>query len=167
MKQVETELWSRRKFVQLSTAAAIAASTAGYAEDTAAKPQRSMMGAAFEKREPRIAFVGTGGRGTSLLRNVLAADGQVVALCDIVRSKAEKAAALVVKKGQQQPELYTDSDRIFEKMLDRRDIDLVVVATPWNWHAPVALYGMQHGKDVAIEVPVVNNIELCCNIVKT
>jgi predicted dehydrogenase len=167
MKQVETELWSRRKFVQLSAAAAIVASTAGHAEDKTARPQRSMIGAAFEKREPRIAFVGTGGRGTSLLRNVLAADGQVVALCDIVRSKAENAAALVVKKGQQQPELYTDSDRIFEKMLDRKDIDLVIVATPWNWHAPVALYGMQHGKDVAIEVPGVTTIEDCWKIVKT
>ena len=100
MKQVETDLWSRRKFVQLSAAAAIAASTAGYAEDKAAKPRRSMIGAPFEKREPRIAFVGTGGRGTSLLRNVLAAAGHVVALCDIVRSKAEKAAELVVKAGQ-------------------------------------------------------------------
>lgn len=167
MKELETELWSRRKFVQLGAATAIAASTAGHAEETTAKPKRSMMGAAFEKREPRIAFVGTGGRGTSLLRNVLAADGQVVALCDIVRSKAENAASLVVKKGQKQPELFTDSDRIFEKMLDRKDIDLVIVATPWNWHAPVAVYGMEHGKDVAIEVPGVTTIEECWKIVKT
>jgi hypothetical protein len=167
MKLLGTELWSRRKFVQLSAAAAITASTAGYAEDKAAKPQRSMMGSAFEKREPRIAIVGTGGRGTSLLRNLLAADGQVVALCDIVRSKAEAAAALVVKTGQRPPELYTDSDRIFEKMLDRKDIDLVIVATPWNWHAPMALYAMQHDKDVAIEVPGVTTIEDCWKIVKT
>jgi hypothetical protein len=101
------------------------------------------------------------------LRNVLAAGGQVVALCDIVRSKAEAAGALVTQKGQRQPELYTGSDRVFEKMLDRKDIDLVIVATPWSWHAPVALYGMEHGKDVAIEVPGVTTIDDCWKIVNT
>ena len=52
-------------------------------------------------------------------------------------------------------------------MLDRSDLDLVIVATPWKWHAPMALYGMQHGKDVAVEVPGVTTIEDCWNIVKT
>jgi predicted dehydrogenase len=167
MKEIETELWTRRRFVQLSAAAAIAASATGYAEEESAQPHRSMMEVAFDKREPRIAFVGTGGRGTSLLRNVLAADGQVVALCDIVQAKAEAAGALVVQKGQKKPELFTGSDRIFEKMLDRKDIDLVIVATPWNWHGPIALYGMEHGKDVAIEVPGVTTIEDCWKIVNT
>jgi predicted dehydrogenase len=72
-----------------------------------------------------------------------------------------------VQQGQKQPELYTDGDHAYEKMLDRSDIDLVIVATPWSWHAPMALYGMQHGKDVAIEVPGVTTIEDCWNIVNT
>lgn len=167
MSEIETDLWSRRRFIQVSAGAAIAASAAGHAEGQADKPHRSMMGVAFEKREPRIGIVGTGGRGTSLLGDILAANGQVVALCDIVRSKAENAGALVVKQGQKLPDLYTDGDHAYEKMLDRSDIDLVIVATPWSWHAPMALYGMQHGKDVAIEVPGVTTIEDCWNIVNT
>lgn len=165
MKEIETEQWSRRRFIQVSATAAIAAGAVAGAEEQAGKPNRSMMGIAFEKREPRIAIVGTGGRGTSLLGEILAADGKVVALCDIVRAKAEAAGALVVKLGQKQPDLYTDGDHAYEKMLDRSDIDLVVVATPWNWHAPMALYGMQHGKDVAVEVPGVTTIEDCWKIV--
>jgi hypothetical protein len=103
MKETETELWSRRRFMQVSAGAAIAASAAVHAEEQNSKPHRSMMDAAFEKREPRIGIIGTGGRATSLLRNILAADGKVVALCDIVRSKAEATGALVVEKGQKQP----------------------------------------------------------------
>ncbi len=167
MKKIETELWSRRRFIQVSATAAIAASAAAHAEEQAGKPHRSMMGVAFEKREPRIAIVGTGGRGTSLLHNILAADGQVVALCDVVRSKAEVAGVLVATAGQKQPELYTDSDHAYEKMLDRDDIDLAIVATPWSWHAPMALYAMLHGKHVAVEVPGVTTIEDCWDIVNT
>ncbi len=167
MKELETELWSRRRFMQVSAGAAIAASTVAHADEPTGKAHRSMMNVAFEKREPRIAIIGTGGRGTSLLGEILAADGQVVALCDIVRSKAEAAGDLVVKKGQKQPDLYTDGDHAYEKMLDRSDVDLVIVATPWSWHAPMALYAMQHGKDVAIEVPGVTTIDDCWNIVKT
>ena len=167
MKELETELWSRRRFMQVSAGAAIAASAAAYADEQSGKPHRSMMNVAFEKREPRIGFIGTGGRGTSLLREVLAADGRVVALCDVVHSKAEAAGALVVEKGQPQPTLFTAGDHDYEKMLGQNDVDLVIVATPWKWHAPMALYGMQHGKDVAIEVPGVTTIEDCWNIVKT
>jgi hypothetical protein len=167
MKEFSTELWSRRRFIQTSAGAAIAAGAAAHAEAQNEKPHRSMMNVAFEKREPRIGIIGNGGRGTSLLGDILAAGGQVVALCDIVPAKAEKSAHLVVDKGQKQPDLYTDGDHAYEKMLDRGDLDLVIVATPWNWHAPMALYAMQHGKDVGIEVPGVTTIEDCWNIVKT
>jgi predicted dehydrogenase len=167
MTEVEAQLWSRRRFIQISASAAIVASTVGNAEVQTDKPHRSMIDVKFDKREPRIAFIGTGGRGTSLLRNVLAADGKVVALCDVVPSHAEAAAALVEKAGQKRPDLYTDDDHIYEKMLNRTDIDLVIIATPWNWHAPMALCGMQQRKDVAMEVPGVTTIEDCWKIVNT
>ena len=99
MNEIEAGLWSRRRFMQVSAGAAIAASAAAHAEEQSSKPHRSMMDVAFVKREPRIGIVGTGGRGTSLLGNILAADGKVVALCDVVRAKAEAAGALVVAEG--------------------------------------------------------------------
>jgi predicted dehydrogenase len=168
MKELGTEIFSRRRFVQLGAAAAVTASaTYGVASEDESKPHRSMMNVAFEKREPRIAMVGLGGRGTSLLKDLLAADAKIVALCDIVQSKAEEAGALVVKSGQKQPELYTGSDRIYEKMMDRKDVDFLIIATPWSWHAPMALYGMRSGKDVAVEVPGVTTLEDCWKIVKT
>lgn len=166
MKVCETEGWTRRRFMQAGAAASIvAAGSTGLAEGKAESPRRSMVGVPFEKRNPRIAVIGTGGRGTSLLGDMLAADAQVVALCDIVAPKAQAAAAMVVKTGQKQPDIYTDGTHAYEKMLDRKDIDLVIVATPWAWHAPQALYAMKQGKDVAIEVPGVTTIDDCWKIV--
>lgn len=167
MNETEAGMWSRRRFIQVSAGAVLAANAVAQAEEQSRQPQRSMMDVPFEKREPRIGIIGTGGRGTSLLHDVLAADGKVVALCDVVRAKAEAAADFVVQKGQARPELYTGDEHIYEKMLDRTDIDLVIIATPWKWHAPMALYGMEHGKDVAVEVPGVTTIEDCWKIVNT
>lgn len=160
-------MWTRRRFMQVGAASAAVLTTAGPAEGEDAPAHRSMMDAAFEKREPRVAVIGTGGRGTSLLGNLLAADARVVALSDVVKSKAEHAAGMVVAAGQKSPALYTDGPHHYEALLERKDVDLVIVATPWSWHAPMALTAMKQGKDAAIEVPGVTTIEDCWKIVKT
>jgi predicted dehydrogenase len=159
--------WTRRRFVQMGAITALAAGPLSSVDLRADAPLRSMIGVAFKKRDPRIAIIGTGGRGTSLLGDLLAANAQVVALCDIVAAKAQAAGASVVKAGQKQPDLFTNGPHDFERMLKRTDIDFVVVATPWTWHAPMALVAMKEGKDVAIEVPGVTTIEECWNIVNT
>jgi predicted dehydrogenase len=159
--------WSRRKFVQMGAATAISANMMNLAHAEEASSYRTMIDVSFDKRNPRIAMIGVGGRGTSLLGNLLAADGQVVAVCDIVKEKAQHAASMVVASGQKSPELYTDGPHAFESMLGKNDIDLVLVATPWSWHAEMAIAAMKHGKDVAIEVPGVTTIEDCWKIVQT
>ncbi len=97
------ESWTRRRFVQMGAASAVSLSmmNRSHAEQAAARA-RSMMDVPFEKREPRVAMIGLGGRGTSLLGNLLAADAQVVALCDIVKEKAEHGPGLVVAAGQKE-----------------------------------------------------------------
>lgn len=164
----EFELWTRRKFVQTGTscAAALGLASRTFGQNVS-NSSTSMTDVPFGKREPRIAFVGVGGRGTSLLKNVLAAEGKVVGVCDLVQEKAAAASALVAAKGQQKPEIYTDGPHAFEKMLVRKDIDFVIVATPWVWHGPIALFAMTHGQDVAIEVPGVVTLEECWKIVET
>ena len=158
---------TRRRFVQLGAATAVTAGAWVNADAESHPAHRSMIGVPFEKRNPRIAIIGTGGRGTSLLENLLVADAQIVALCDIVAEKAQKAAAMVVKAGQKQPELYTQGPHDYERLLKRGDVDLAIVATPWDWHAPQALCAMNEGKDVAVEVPGVTTLEDCWKIVDT
>ena len=160
-------LWTRRRLLQVGAASAVTLSAVDLAKAAETSARNSMMEVKFEKREPRVAMIGTGGRGTSLLGLLLAADAQVVAICDIVKEKAEHAAGLVTAAGQKAPELYTDGPHHFEALCARKDIDFVLVATPWNWHYPMAIAAMKGGKDVAIEVPGVTTIEECWNIVRT
>ncbi len=155
-----------------AAASALGAGVAPVSEAEAASPASStratgsMIGVPFASREPRLAVIGTGGRGTSLLKNLLAANAQVVSLCDVVKDKAEYSASLVAAAGQQKPQIYTDGPHAFESLLQRRDIDLVIVATPWIWHAEMAISAMKQGKDVCVEVPAVRTLEECWAIVQ-
>jgi predicted dehydrogenase len=120
-----------------------------------------------EGKEPGIGIIGVGGRGTSLLEDLLAANGNVRAICDIVPDKAKHAQQLIEKAGQPTPELYTQSDHAYEQLVARDDLDIVIIATPWLWHVPMAVAGMQKGKHVAVEVPAATTIEDCWRLVDT
>ena len=118
-------------------------------------------------KDPRIGFIGVGGRGTGLLGWFLAQNAQVVAVCDVVPEKAEHAGQLVEKAGQKAPQLYTKGPHDYEQLTARNDLDLVVIATPWNWHTPMALSAMENGKHAAVEVPLAYTLEDLWKLVDT
>ncbi len=130
---------------------------------------KSMMGVPFEAKDKvRIAIVGTGLRGSSVLGEFLAIDNvQITALCDIVPEKVARAAKRVVAAGQPEPAMFTAGDHDFENLVKRDDIDFVYTATPWPWHTPVALAAMKAGKHVGTEVPVAMSLEQCWELVDT
>lgn len=128
---------------------------------------RSMADVPYERKDPRVAFIGVGGRGTSLLRNLLAADGKIVAICDIAVDHATRAQKLIVDANQPSPEIYTRGEHDYERLVQRDDIDLVIIATPWKWHAPMAVAAMEHGKHTCVEVPGVRTLDECWQIVHT
>src|SRR5688500_15398830 len=102
----------------------------------------------------RIALAGLGGRGNDLLREAVALDKvQVVALVDPDGNRAEKAAAEVVKRAGNRPRLESDLRRV----LDDKEIDAVAIASTNHWHALLAIWSMQAGKDVYVEKPVSHN----------
>ena len=47
------------------------------------------------------------------------------------------------------------------------DIDLIYITAPWSWHTPMAVYAMEHGKHVAVEVPAAVTIDQCWQLVET
>jgi len=102
---------SRRSFLQAGAASAIALGlspvNATAQSPTAHKQASSMMNIPFAAKEPQLGIIGVGGRGTSLLEDLLAASAKVSAICDIVPDKAKHAQELVEKAGQHAPELYT------------------------------------------------------------
>jgi hypothetical protein len=129
----------------------------------------SMLGVPFEKHAvARIAIVGTGLRGRSVLNELLAIEGvEITALADIVPEKAQRAAAMVTKAGKKAPELFTNGERDYERLVQRNDIDFVYTATPWPWHTPVMLAAMNAGKHTASEVPSAMSVEDCWKLVDT
>ncbi len=108
----------------------------------------------------RVAFIGTGNRGTGHVRQMSALypKAKVVAICDIREEKAKASADYLKTKGQK-ADVYSGKEDSWKEMVKRDDIDLVIIATPWNDHAPMSIYCMQQGKHVGCEVPLAVSLE--------
>ena len=98
-----------------------------------------------------LGFIGVGGMGSGLL-NIFKGfpDVRVAAVCDVYEPHARRAQSAADGK----PEVYHD----FRKLLDRKDIDAVVIATPDHWHAIPTILACQAGKDVYCEKPLTHRI---------
>jgi predicted dehydrogenase len=119
----------------------------------------------------RVGIIGLGNRGNTLLEmfqylveNEMA---EVIALSDISEEKVTKAAEKLAVWQSKKPVLYHKSETEWEKLAKRDDIDLVIIATPWDLHTPMAIYSMENGKHVGSEVPVSSTIEDCWKIIET
>ena len=116
--------------------------------------QFNMSGYAAPKIETvRVGFIGLGQRGPTHLNAMTKLDGvSIVGLCDTQEASVNKAQKLIEKSGQK-PTLYFGDKDAWKKLCDRKDVDLIYIATPWALHVPMAVYAMEQGKHVAIEVP--------------
>jgi hypothetical protein len=130
---------------------------------------KSVIGMKFEPRDTvRLGVIGVGGRGTGMLSNFLAIPHvQVNAICDSAKDHATRAQQMVEKSSGKSPDIYTNGEHDFENLCKRDDLDFIYVATPWDWHAPMALAAMNAGKHAGVEVPAINTIEECQQIVDT
>ncbi len=128
----------------------------------------TMMGVPFEARERvRLGIIGVGGRGSSLLRDLLAVENvEVKAICDLVPEKVAKAQKAVTDAGQPQPTGFSKGEEDF-RHLTQLDLDIVYIATPWNWHVPMAISAMKNGKHAAVEVPACTTLQECWEVVDT
>jgi predicted dehydrogenase len=135
---------------------------------TTDRANATMIGVPFEAREQvRLGIVGVGGRGTSLLHDLLAIEKvEIKAICDLVPEKVARAQKAVTNAGQPQPRDFSKGEWDF-KNLTKLDLDIVYIATPWNWHVPMALNAMQNGKHAAVEVPACSTLKECWDLVDT
>ena len=149
----------------------LSARTSEIANKTATKSANAamtMMGVPFEARERvRLGIIGVGGRGTNLLDDLLAVDKvDIKAICDLVPEKVARAQKAVTKAGQPEPAGFSKGELDF-KNLTELDLDIVYIATPWNWHVPMAVAAMKNGKHAAVEVPACTTLQECWEIVDT
>jgi len=124
---------------------------------------------AFEPHENvRMGLIGCGGRGSGMLREYLGVEGlTVTAVCDVVKDAALHAQAVVERAGQHPPAVFANGERDFENLLKRDDVDFAYIATPWDWHVPMAVAAMNGGKHAFVEVPAAFSIEDCWKLVDT
>ncbi|BCS34783.1 dehydrogenase [Luteitalea sp. TBR-22] len=130
---------------QLLEAGASIATSAALASRVAAQPQIVVPAAPVPNAIP-TAVIGTGGRGTQDLRSVLEL-GKVVALCD---TKADRLSAAATLAARDTPTTVSD----WRRVIDRKDVEAVVIATPPHLHAEMAVAALQSGKHVYCEKPV-------------
>lgn len=125
--------WNRREFAKtlaFATAAAGLSPRASNANDRV-----------------RLGFIGLGNRGDQVLDAFLSQpDTQIVAICDISQPYLDFAA----KKIGTQPRQYKD----YRNLIEQKDVDAVVIATPDHWHALQTIHACQAGKDVYVEKPL-------------
>jgi hypothetical protein len=94
-----------------------------------------MTGIPFEAREQvHLGIIGVGGRGTSLLQDLLAIEKvEVKAICDLVGEKVARAQKAVTEAGQPDPAGFSKGECDFKNLI-QLELDIVYTATPWNWH---------------------------------
>jgi predicted dehydrogenase len=116
----------------------------------------------------RIGYVGIGSRGSWAVTRMLNMKGvEIKALCDVRESAVKQNQGTLQKAGWPAAAEYYGNVNAFKKMCDRDDIDLLYIATPWEWHTPMAVYAMEHGKHVAVEVPAARTMEEAWKLVET
>jgi len=82
---------------------------------------------------------------------------ECVALCDIDKSMLDNRKAELIKMGKKEPALFGD----YRKLLERKDIDAVIIGTPDHWHCLHMVDACAAGKDVYVEKPIANSIAEC------
>ena len=92
---------------------------------------------------------------------------EVVAVCDKREDRATQAADEWEKGRGKRPMVYSGSEQVWEQMVARDDIDVVYIATPWDWHVPMCLRTMEHGKHAFVEVAAAVSVADCWQLVNT
>jgi predicted dehydrogenase len=139
---------NRRDFVKSAVGAGIALKTFGHA--------RGVMGNTTSPNDHiNVALIGVGGRGHDLLGWVMKTGEQpntparVVAVSDVYGKRLRAAKETAKCDG------YLD----YREILERKDVDAVIIATPDHWHARIAIEAMDKGKDVYLEKPMTHTVE--------
>ncbi len=115
----------------------------------------------------KIGLIGLGQRGLATLRRYqFIQDAEITALGDLSREAVEEGKRLIASQSGREVTVYSGVSQ-WRKICDLNDIDLVYICTDWSSHARMAVYAMQRGKHVALEVPAAMSVRECWEIVET
>lgn len=161
----------RRDFLKtLGTTAALAALPSAAPATAANTPSpraetATYMGdfAAPALEKLKVAIIGVGARGPTHLEHLAAAEGtEFVGICDLYEDAVQRWKAEVLKadgERHKNVKTYSGDKLAYKKMLAETKPDAVWIATPWEWHAPMAISCMEAGAHAFVEVPMATTLE--------
>lgn len=137
-------------------------------EPAPAKGQEDMLLFAADPIDTvRTGFIGLGMRGPDAVRRFTYIDGaKVVALCDLEADRVARSQEILAGRGKPAAAEYSGEDG-WKQLCERDDIDLVYICTNWQTHVDMAVYAMECGKHVAVEVPAAMSVAECWKLVDT
>src|SRR5256714_5793873 len=146
---------TRRKFLGKSTlAVSLAPATLGCLSFPFVRSARAGEPGANEKI--RLGLIGSGGMGQGDLECFfLNPEVDCAVVCDVDDAHIAKGVEICEKKRERKP----DTTKEFRRVLDRKDVDVVLIATPDHWHALPTVQACQAGKDVYVEKPLAKTID--------
>jgi predicted dehydrogenase len=160
---------NRREFIRKSTFAGMTAVGLSVTGSTllAGQDEKDKNKKSEKNGMVRAGFIGVGSRGRSHVHDTLSIPNvEIVAICDIQQDSIEEAKKIILGKGRKEPKIYTGNERVFENMLKNEQLDSVIIATPWEWHVPMAVASMRAGVPyTGIEVSAANTLEECWDLV--
>lgn len=132
------------------------------------KQRFNMSGYAAPKIETvRVGIIGLGMRGPGAVNRISHIDGvEIKGLSDLIPDRVDSAKKSL-NSSRHNPTSYSGSEDAWKALCDRDDIDLIYICTPWHIHTPMAVYAMEAGKHVAVEVPAAVTVDECWQLVET
>ncbi len=116
----------------------------------------------------RLGFIGVGMRGRNHVEQALyRPDVEINAICDIDPAAIAATQAMLKKAGRKAAAVYSSGEEAFLDIVKRDDLDGVVIATPWEWHVPMAVAVMKAGKYAAVEVSATVTLEESWDLINT
>ena len=148
---------NRRKFIKASA-------TAGAAAMITPKTLFS----SNKIKKIKLGFIGTGLRGQWMVHlSTKYPEISIPAICDIDQNMINNTLKILKESGRSEPRIYSNGDEDFLNMVKNEELDAVYIATPWEWHHPMAIASMKNGIHVGTEVPAALTVQDCWDLVNT
>lgn len=154
---------NRRAFIQSAALTTAALATPSILQAAA---ESESMQAPVLKDKLRLGFIGVGLRGQDhVMEALLRPDCEVVAIADPNAQMIGDCLKTIESKGKSKPKVYGNGNFDYLKLLEDKNIDAVVIASPWEWHTQQAVAAMKAGKYVALEVSGGFSLDECWQLV--
>jgi len=160
---------SRRNFLKLMAGTSASLAISGKLQSVDAGASAAFTGSSIKPLERvRAAFIGVGARGSGHVATMMSMEGvEVVAIADNHGPSLKASVNHVKSAGLKEPAAFGRGDEDYKRMLERDDIDIVIIATPWEWHTRMCVDAMNAGKHAFTEVPAAMTIDECWQLVNT